>query len=284
MSWEKIENHLFDKYCVEGEDRELGQLMKEHDEEIRQSTIQEFIERISTACKIYAIGNDAKNGHIVYAHSDGTWHNLMEDIAKQMIKSDKEKDSVSIPDPIYECYGTLDGKYNLRTVFYHKYHIYEFNNTVGQKFLSSSSFKDMLHKLEENGKCSYIWDLKFSDLDLIPKKYCLLTFKECHAEEEKKALENISKVRECMQKYINFTPCMYPWKELGVNANEELTYLHLDGSGDKLRGVIGSDGFPDILNDRNESVFDYMKEMDMTQEDIDYIRGIIDKTDMDVDR
>lgn len=36
MSWEKIENHLFDKYCVEGEDRELQRLMEEHDREIHE--------------------------------------------------------------------------------------------------------------------------------------------------------------------------------------------------------------------------------------------------------
>lgn len=42
MSWEKIEDHLFDKYCVEGEDKELGQLMKEHDEELKKEFASEL--------------------------------------------------------------------------------------------------------------------------------------------------------------------------------------------------------------------------------------------------
>lgn len=43
MSWDKIDNHLFDKYCVEGEDKELSNLMKEHDKEIRAKAINEFV-------------------------------------------------------------------------------------------------------------------------------------------------------------------------------------------------------------------------------------------------
>lgn len=46
MSWEKIEDHLFDKYCVEGEDRELATLMEEHDKEVREQVMDEFLEKI----------------------------------------------------------------------------------------------------------------------------------------------------------------------------------------------------------------------------------------------
>lgn len=46
MSWEKIENHLFNKYDVEGEDKELSNLMEEHDNEVGAKTIDEFLEAL----------------------------------------------------------------------------------------------------------------------------------------------------------------------------------------------------------------------------------------------
>ena len=46
MSWEKIEDHLFENYCVEGEDTKLSNLMKEHDKEVKDSAIKEFVEKL----------------------------------------------------------------------------------------------------------------------------------------------------------------------------------------------------------------------------------------------
>lgn len=46
MSWEKIENHLFNKYDVEGEDKELSNLMGEHDKEIRAKAIDELKNKV----------------------------------------------------------------------------------------------------------------------------------------------------------------------------------------------------------------------------------------------
>lgn len=43
MSWEKIEDHLFYRYSVEGEDNKLGELENEHDKEIRNQTIDDFL-------------------------------------------------------------------------------------------------------------------------------------------------------------------------------------------------------------------------------------------------
>lgn len=34
MSWKKIEKHLFDKYCTEGDDKTFKTLQKEHDIEV----------------------------------------------------------------------------------------------------------------------------------------------------------------------------------------------------------------------------------------------------------
>ena len=68
MSWDKIDNHLFEKYCVEGEDKEFCNLMEEHDKEVGAKAIDEFAEKlkakaeeimknpdISTECKKCAI-------------------------------------------------------------------------------------------------------------------------------------------------------------------------------------------------------------------------------------
>ena len=46
MSWDKIEDHLFEKYCVEGEDKKLSNLMEEHDKEVRDDSIREFVEKL----------------------------------------------------------------------------------------------------------------------------------------------------------------------------------------------------------------------------------------------
>lgn len=48
MSWEKIKDHLFDKYCVEGEDKEFENLMAEHDAEIRAKAIDDFVAELKT--------------------------------------------------------------------------------------------------------------------------------------------------------------------------------------------------------------------------------------------
>lgn len=47
MSWEKIEDHLFYKHCVEGEDKEFENLMVEHDAEIRAKAIDDFVEKLN---------------------------------------------------------------------------------------------------------------------------------------------------------------------------------------------------------------------------------------------
>lgn len=40
--WDKIENYLFEKYCVEGFDPELERLMEEHDRNVRDDVVSKF--------------------------------------------------------------------------------------------------------------------------------------------------------------------------------------------------------------------------------------------------
>lgn len=56
MSWNKIEDHLFDKYCVEGEDKVLEQLMKEHDEELKKEFASELKKLFTDFLHIEDIG------------------------------------------------------------------------------------------------------------------------------------------------------------------------------------------------------------------------------------
>lgn len=46
---DKIEDYLFEKYCVEGEDKELCNLMEEHNKEIRNKAIEEFAEKVKNS-------------------------------------------------------------------------------------------------------------------------------------------------------------------------------------------------------------------------------------------
>lgn len=80
MSWDKIENHLFSKYDVEGEDKELSNLMEEHDKEIRAKAIDEFLERIKA---------ESYNGYVTLEdYSEDTIKSValedIEHIAEQM--------------------------------------------------------------------------------------------------------------------------------------------------------------------------------------------------------
>ena len=79
MSWEKVENHLFDKYCVEGEDKELCNLMEEHDRENRNKAIDEFAEKIK--------GLIAKEVEDAYSSNDlccEIFQSEIDEIAEQM--------------------------------------------------------------------------------------------------------------------------------------------------------------------------------------------------------
>lgn len=189
----------------------------------------------------------------------------------------------NVPLPTYEYYEKINGGFNLRTIFYNKEQVEEFAITAGRRIMSSSSVKDLCERVERDGKYTFIWDLNLSDIAKIPSKY--VGDIDHHSSKillNDESRKDMFKIRECMHKYLDENPCIYRWSELGVSPKGELVYIHLDGSGDTLRGIVGSDGYPDILNDRNESVFDYMEEMELTKEDVDYIRGIISKEEKEM--
>lgn len=62
---------------------EVVRLQKEL-KEIKAKTIDEFAEAIRAIHYKYPIGTDADTNEPLYGHEDGTWHNLINDVAKQM--------------------------------------------------------------------------------------------------------------------------------------------------------------------------------------------------------
>ena len=63
---------------------ELLNKLNGHDRELRAKTIDEFAEAIRGICYKYPIGTDADTNEPLYGHEDGTWHNLLDDVAEQM--------------------------------------------------------------------------------------------------------------------------------------------------------------------------------------------------------
>lgn len=92
MNWNKIEEHLFERYCVEGEDKELCKLMEEHDKEIRNKEIEKFAEKVKNLIVNYTYPYFDKEGKPVSIWcADGykCIDNLLKEIAEQM-KETKE--------------------------------------------------------------------------------------------------------------------------------------------------------------------------------------------------
>lgn len=53
-------------------------------QEIRANVIDEFAEAIRNIHYKYLIGTDADTNEPLYGHEDGTWHNLIDDVSRQM--------------------------------------------------------------------------------------------------------------------------------------------------------------------------------------------------------
>ena len=63
---------------------ELLNKLNGHDRELRAKVIDEFAEALRDICKNHSIGNDEYTNEPLYGHEDGTWHNLIDDVAEQM--------------------------------------------------------------------------------------------------------------------------------------------------------------------------------------------------------
>lgn len=53
--------------------------------EIRNKTIDDFAEKLREICSNHSVGADSKNNNEpLYAHKDGTWHSLIDDVVEQL--------------------------------------------------------------------------------------------------------------------------------------------------------------------------------------------------------
>lgn len=83
MSWNKIENHLFEKYYVEGEDKKLCKLMEAHDKEIQDKAIDTFAEEIKCTLPI-AVHRDCSEVDYEVDRALYALRNQIDRIAEQM--------------------------------------------------------------------------------------------------------------------------------------------------------------------------------------------------------
>lgn len=72
-------NNISEHMC-----NELLEKLEGHDRELRAKVIDEFAEAIRAIHYKYPIGTDADTSEPLYGHEDGTWHNLIDDVAEQM--------------------------------------------------------------------------------------------------------------------------------------------------------------------------------------------------------
>lgn len=85
MSWDKIENHLFSKYDVEGEDKELSELMEEHDKQVKAKATDEFAEMLKEKYEEHNLDLCLRqNDYYSYANSCIQLENYIDKIAEQM--------------------------------------------------------------------------------------------------------------------------------------------------------------------------------------------------------
>lgn len=98
MNWEKIENHLFNKYCVEGDDKELQRLMEEHDKEVQERSVEEFTKSLVNQLKEY--GQESSKDYSYFGCKDDfgamNAYNHCINIVKKMVEDIKEAEQEEI--------------------------------------------------------------------------------------------------------------------------------------------------------------------------------------------
>lgn len=52
--------------------------------EIRNKAIDDFISKIKDVCANRSVYTDRYNNELIYAHEDGTWHSLIDDVLEPL--------------------------------------------------------------------------------------------------------------------------------------------------------------------------------------------------------
>ena len=80
----KLEKLRHDRNISEKMHKDLLDKLDGHDRELSNKVIDKFAEVIRDICYKYPISTDADTNELLYAHEDGTWHNLIDNVAEQM--------------------------------------------------------------------------------------------------------------------------------------------------------------------------------------------------------
>lgn len=199
--------------------------------------------------------------------------------------------------PFYLSLYTKDANWNNQfqiVAFFHSVsQIDEFCDTIGARFVSvlerEKMKSDLRFKLKFNKGESLVkvFSCNSNDLLYLPKKYDhtivsklgadkINLFKSDVTKDEIK--EHFDTIVAAMDRYDEYTigPDTLIEAE-GINCNLWVRLYNDRGNYYILYGTMEHDGYPDILNERGESVFEYQEEMDMTIENVDEIRGVTTK-------
>ena len=83
------DTHVVNKEYIDNIITEAEAKWKEKEAELRANVIEEFADLLKRICDKYPLGIDRKYQRPTYAHEDGTWHNLINDVVKQMRKGEQ---------------------------------------------------------------------------------------------------------------------------------------------------------------------------------------------------
>jgi len=201
-----------------------------------------------------------------------TKHFIEGDIGPKMRAKFQQREEAA--KPTYDVYERKNGGFNLHTILRNKEQVEEFCSTVGKYFVSECGRRDLLEDIEKKGVSNRIWDVSYNLVSKIPDKYKKIPkeikLSEILSEDKKWA------IRKCVENYLDTKTDWYRWEELGMMSCNEITYMHMDGSGEKLHGMLDSDSNPIVKDDNGEIVFRLNRGLDdlaITENEIEEIEG-----------
>lgn len=107
--WDKIEDHLFEKYCVEGSDPELERLMEEHDKNVRDDVVSKFASA-EPSLIIEHMSSGQKDDIYRMLWADQVEKQVEKDVKDRMIEIDVILDDDSVLDVVHRY--VYEGEYD----------------------------------------------------------------------------------------------------------------------------------------------------------------------------
>ena len=212
-----------------------------------------------------------------------------------LLEENQEKKEVhSEKQPFYLSLYKKDANWNNHfqiVAFFHSIsQIDEFCDTIGTRFVPvierEKMKSDLRFKLRfgNEGSIVRVFPCDSNDLMYLPKKYDHTIVSKLGADKinlfksdvtKNEIKEHFDNIVATMDRYDDYTigPDTIIEAE-GINCNLWVRLYNDRGNYYILYGYIGEDGYPDILNERGESVFDYQEEMCLSNEEVEEIKGV----------